>query len=77
MTWDEGERRYVKRSPLGGTMDSTAFRSKPQRDDPAVINHYFNGPGDGPRHGHVQERHNSDGSVSYPYVRDVEGNEYG
>lgn len=60
----------------GGTMSSTSFKSKPQRDDPSVTNHYFNTPGDGKAHGHVQEKKNPDGSVSYPYARDVEGNEY-
>jgi hypothetical protein len=59
-----------------GTMKSTSFKSKPQRSDPSVTNHYFNSPGDGAAHGHVQEKKNPDGSVSYPYVRDVEGNEY-
>lgn len=67
------ERRGNKR---GGTMRSTSFQSKPQRSDPSVTNHYFNGPGDDANHGHLKERRNPDGSVSYPYIRDVEGNEY-
>lgn len=66
-----------KRYTGGGTMDSTNFRSVPQRNDPSVTNHYFNTPGDGGAHGHVKERENPDGSVSYPFIRDVEGNEYG
>lgn len=77
MTWDSDRQRYVKpRGSRGGTMRSTVFESKPQRNDSDVTNHYFNGPGDGAAHGHVKERRNSDGSVSYPYVRDVEGDEY-
>ncbi len=70
------KKRARRDNSRGGTMRSTSFKSKRQRNDPSVMNHYFNGPGDGERHGHVKERRNSDGSVSYPYVRDVEGNEY-
>jgi len=67
------ERRRTRKS---GTMGSTSFRSVPQRNDPSVTNHYFNTPGDGAAHGHVKERQNPDGTVSYPFVRDVEQNEY-
>lgn len=78
MSWDSDKRRYVKsRGSSGGTMKSTSFKSQPQRSDCATTNHYFNGPGDGSKHGHVKETRRPDGSVSYPYVRDVEGNEYG
>jgi hypothetical protein len=62
--------------PSGGTPGSSSFRSVPQRDDPAITNHYFNTPGDGAAHGHVKEQQNADGTTSYPFVRDVEGNEY-
>ena len=58
------------------TQGSTNFRSVPQRNDSTVTNHYFNSPGDGGDHGHVKEKKNPDGTVSYPFVRDVEGNEY-
>jgi len=64
------------RRPSGGTPTSTNFRSVPQRNDPNVTNHFFNTPGDGKRHGHVKEQENADGTTSYPYVSDVEGNEY-
>ncbi len=61
----------------GGTLDSTAFRSTPQRNDPSVTNSYFNaGARDGKNHGHVKYRDNTDGTTEYLYARDVEGNEY-
>lgn len=61
----------------GGTMHSTSFKERAQRDDPSVVNVYFNaGSVDGPSHGHVQYRENSDGSTEYLYARDVEGTEY-
>lgn len=59
-----------------GTFYATSFKSRPNRDDPNRVNHYFNSPGDGTQHGHVQEIRHEDDSVTYPYVRDVEGNEY-
>ncbi len=60
-----------------GTFNSTAFRDKSQRSDPSVTNTYFNaGTQDGESHGHVKYRNNSDGTTSYLYARDVEGNEY-
>lgn len=70
------KRRQGKQNRNGGTMNSTNFRSVPQRNDPSITNHYFNSPGDRGAHGHVKERSNSDGSKSYPFVRDVEGNAY-
>jgi hypothetical protein len=73
--WDDWQERYNEWE-RGGTSNSTNFRSVPQRNDPTVTNHYFNTPGDGGDHGHVKEQKNADGTVSYPYVRDVEGNEY-
>lgn len=61
----------------GGTFNSTAFRDKPQRDDPAVTNTYFNsGKEDADKHGHVKHRDNPDGTTDYLFARDVEGNEY-
>ncbi len=81
MKWDGDKHRYVKsgsRSNRSGTMRSTNFESRPQRNDPRVTNHHFNsGKVDGSNHGHVKERRNEDGTTSYPYVRDVEGTEYG
>ena len=73
---DQRRRRIERAVNRGGTFGSSSFKSKPNRDDPSVNNHYFNSPGDGSAHGHVQEQRHADGSVSYPYVRDVEGNEY-
>jgi hypothetical protein len=70
------ERKRQKNANRGGTMNSSNFKSKPQRNNPNVTNHYFNGPGDGKNHGHVKEHRNTDGSNSYLYARDVEGNEY-
>lgn len=58
-------------------MNSSAFKSRPNRTNEEAMNHYFNGPGDGDNHGHVQEIIQPDGNATYPYVRDVEGNEYG
>ncbi len=76
MAQDKSGQQGSSKSTGGGTMNSTVSSSKTQRRDPSVTNHYFNGPGDGDQHGHVQEKRNSDGSKLYPYVRDVEGNEY-
>lgn len=70
------KKRQQKQNSKGGTMGSSNFRSKTQRNDSRVTNHYFNSPGDGAAHGHVKERKNADGSTSYPFIRDVEGNEY-
>lgn len=70
------QQRSSGRGRPNGTAGSTNFRSVPQRNDPSVINHYFNTPGDESAHGHVKEQNNPDGSTSYPYIRDVEGNEY-
>ena len=64
------------KSRTQGTQASSNFRSVPQRDDPFVTNHFFNTPGDGDDHGHVKEQKNPDGTTSYPFIRDVEGNEY-
>jgi len=69
MNWDSDKRRYVKR---GGTMRSSAFTTKNNRTD-GKTNHYFNGPGDGKRHGHVVE---GPKPGEYDYARDVEGNVY-
>jgi hypothetical protein len=69
------DQKRRERKNRGGTYNSSAFRSVPQRNNPAVINHYFNGPGDGLNHGHVKEIRHSDGTVEYPYTRDVEGRE--
>jgi len=61
----------------GGTMNSTSFQDKPQRDDPTVTNTYFNsGKEDGAAHGHVKHKDNPDGTTDYLYARDVEGSEY-
>jgi len=60
----------------GGTMSATSFRDAAQRNDSTVTNTYFNTPGDGSAHGHVKHRDNPDGTTDYPFVRDVEGNEY-
>ncbi len=60
------------------TFDSTVFESK-ETDDPRGdrTDHYFNsGSGQGAEHGHVVEIRHDDGSVSYPYVRDADGNVY-
>lgn len=66
-----------RRNSGGGTSSSTAFRDKPQRNDPSVTNTYFNsGTVDGSNHGHVKYRNNPDGTTDYLYARDVEGNEY-
>lgn len=71
----ECSRRYIQND--GGTMNSSVFASKPQRDDPSITNDYFNaGKQDGADHGHAKYRENPDGSTDYFYVRDVEGNEY-
>ncbi len=59
-----------------GTMDSSAFKSEPKPNDPSKTDTFFNGPGDGPAHGHVVESQNADGTPNYHYVRDVEGNVY-
>jgi hypothetical protein len=59
-----------------GTFDSSAFKDKEKKDGSGKRDIFFNGPGDGKRHGHVVERTRSDGTREYPYVRDVEGNEY-
>ena len=53
-----------------GTFDSSAFKDKERADGKRDI--YFNGPGDGAKHGHVVA--NPDGS--YEFARDVEGNTY-
>ena len=53
-----------------GTFDSSAFRDKVGQDGDRDI--YFNGPNDGPNHGHVVQ----DPQGNYKYVRDVEGNVY-
>lgn len=61
----------------GGTFNSTSFKDKPQRDNPSIMNTYFNsGKVDGNAHGHVQHRRNSDGTTDYFFARDVEGTEY-
>lgn len=57
-----------------GTYDATAFREQVRSDGKTNI--YFNGPGDGPNHGHVVQHQGPDGQVVYDFVRDVEGNEY-
>jgi len=57
-----------------GTMNSSAFSDKERSDGARDI--LFNGPGDGSAHGHVVERGQADGSRTYDYVRDVEGNVY-
>jgi hypothetical protein len=59
-----------------GTQDSSAFKDKERKKEPGTRDIYFNGPGDGKRHGHVVERQRPDGTREYPYVRDVEGNVY-
>jgi hypothetical protein len=59
-----------------GTHDSSAFKDQERKDGSGKRDVYFNGPGDGKRHGHVVERRRSDGTREYPYVRDVEGNVY-
>ena len=69
-------RKRERNNHSRSTMKSTNFRSVPQRNNSNVTNHYFNTPSDGSSHGHVKEQLNSDGSTSYPYIRDVEGNEY-
>jgi hypothetical protein len=58
------------------TSDSSAFKDKERKDGSGERDIYFNGPGDGERHGHVVERKRPDGTRDYPYVRDVEGNVY-
>lgn len=69
--------RDQKRNRRSGTFNSTSFHDKPQRQDPSVINTYFNsGRDDGDNHGHVKYRNNPDGTTDYLYARDVEGNEY-
>ena len=69
--------RKARNGDTTGTMNSSVFRSKPQRDDESVTNDYFNsGKQDGPAHGHAKYRTNPDGTTDYFYVRDVEGNEY-
>ena len=57
-----------------GTSNSSVFKSKDRKD--GRTDHYFNGPGDGAKHGHVVESKKSDGSSRYPFARDVEGNVY-
>jgi len=69
------DQKRSERRNRGGTYNSSVFRSVPQRNNPGVTNHYFNGPGDGSKHGHVKEDRRSDGTTEYPYVRDVEGRE--
>jgi hypothetical protein len=54
-----------------GTMDSSAFKSQIRPD--GLENVYFNGPGDGPNHGHVVQNPQT-GEVIF--ARDVEGNVY-
>jgi predicted phage tail protein len=56
------------------TYDASAFRTQ-ERDD-GKTNIYFNGPGDGPNHGHVVQHPDADGNMVYDFVRDVEGNTY-
>lgn len=57
----------------GGTMNSSAVPGpKKLKDGSGKRDHYFNGPGDGERHGHVVEKKRGE----YLYVRDVEGNVY-
>jgi len=66
-----------ERNNDGGTFNSTSFLDRPQRDDATVTNTYFNtGAVDGSAHGHVKYRNNPDGTSTYLYARDVEGNEY-
>lgn len=52
------------------TYDASAFSDRVGQDGDRDI--LFNGPGDGPNHGHVV----MDPQDEYKYVRDVEGNEY-
>lgn len=52
------------------TSDSSAFKDKERPNGDRDI--FFNGPTDGPNHGHVVIDKNGD----YKYVRDVEGNVY-
>lgn len=59
-----------------GTKDSSIFKTVDREDGSGKTDHYFNGPGDGGKHGHVVERRDEDDNVEYDYVRDVEGNEY-
>src|SRR2546423_149855 len=56
------------------TRGSSAYEDKPKQDGSGKRDIYFNAPGDGDRHGHVVERHDSGGRPQYHYVRDVEGN---
>jgi predicted nucleic acid-binding Zn-ribbon protein len=68
---------YAKEQGLiNAKPNPTVFKSKQQRDDPTIMNHYFNSPGDGPKHGHVQEKTHEDGTRTYPFVRDENGTEY-
>lgn len=71
---DNPNRGYANPRPGGGTANSTAFKSKERPD--GSVNHLFNSPGDGGRHGDVAEIRHPDGSVTYPFVRDVEGDKY-
>lgn len=59
-----------------GTMNSSAFSDKERTDGSGKSDILFNGPGDGPNHGHVVEQTQADGNRTYDYVRDVEGNVY-
>lgn len=60
----------------GGTMNSTAFRSRQRKDGSGKTDTLFNAPGDKSQHGHVVESTDDSGNTTYPYVRDVEGNVY-
>ena len=73
MSWNPDRGRYVKR---GGTMNSSAFRTRDRNDGSGKRDTFFNGPGDADRHGHVVERTGADGSTEYLFVRDVEGDVY-
>lgn len=66
---NRGERR-------GGTMNSTAFRSRQRRDSSGKTDTWFNEPGDKSQHGHVVESTDESSNQKYHYVRDVEGNIY-
>ena len=56
------------------TRDSSTFLSRDRKD--GKTEHFFNGPGDGDKHGHVVERRDENDNVEYDYARDVEGTEY-
>lgn len=59
-----------------GTKDSSIFKTADRKDGSGKTDHYFNGPGDGKKHGHVVERRDESDNVVYDYARDVEGTEY-